>query len=271
MKYLLQILLVILCNQAISQDISGVWYGNYEKQLLIPHPTQLVVEMSISSDTLIKGASHLYYNHNKYEHYVIHGIYHQKDSTVYFKEDSVLAIRLGLMGSNCAGNYKMKLRITDSSYILEGKWRDNEKGFLNCPVSKVFLEKKFKKADSLKTNMLTTRANEIQSLIEYKLQEKDSIRIDVYDNGQIDNDIVSIYFNDSILVGNLRITDKAATFYISLRSDIKFNKIYMVSESMGEIPPCTALLVITTNKKRYEVNLSGNMSKNAAVEFFLKE
>ena len=40
---------------------------------------------------------------------------------------------------------------------------------------------------------------------------------------------------------------------------------------MGSIPPCTALMIIYIQNKRYEVYLSSNFEKNAVVEFFLKE
>lgn len=44
------------------------------------------------NDSVINGMSHLYYLNNKYEHYRISGIYHSMDLTIYFKEDSTIAV-----------------------------------------------------------------------------------------------------------------------------------------------------------------------------------
>lgn len=272
MKSLFSFFLFAISFNGLAQNLNGEWYGNYEKQFLTLPPQKVVVEIQVTNDSIITGASHLYYRNNKYEHYLIRGKYKLKDSTIYFKEDSTISVKLGFMAGNCLGNYTMKLRETDSSYILEGKWKDNHgKGIFNCPTTRVYLEKKKNIVNKTTPSPFLNRTNEVQSIVEYKSAEGDSIRIDVYDNGEIDNDIISLYFNNEPVIQNLKISDKPKTFYLSLDPSLKFNKIYMVAESLGEIPPCTALLIVTTKLKRYEVNLSGNMSKNAALEFFLKE
>jgi hypothetical protein len=75
-----------------------------------------------------------------------------------------------------------------------------------------------------------------------------------------------------LLINKKLITDKALTFYVSLNKKINpISHLRLVAESLGNIPPCTALMVVTTKKKRYEVRLSSNFSKNASVELFLKE
>src|SRR4051812_41206357 len=118
-----------------SQDISGIWEGNYGKNLLTPQPQKLLVEINIYNDSLIRGISHLYYRNNKYEHYFIKGIFRKRDSSFVFNEDSTLSVKLGWLASNCLGTYKTKLRITDSSMRQEGKWRDKE--FFGCPTTSV--------------------------------------------------------------------------------------------------------------------------------------
>ena len=45
----------------------------------------------------------------------------------------------------------------------------------------------------------------------------------------------------------------------------------MQAENLGSIPPNTALMIIKTRKKRYEVRLSSDHNKTAAVEFVLTE
>ncbi|GAB2819459.1 hypothetical protein GCM10027043_20030 [Ferruginibacter profundus] len=119
---------------------------------------------------------------------------------------------------------------------------------------------------------IAQRETDVQSLIEIAPADKDSIKVDVYDNGEIDGDSVSVYEEHMIRVNKKMITAKPITFYVSLDKNVNpIAHLRLVAESLGSIPPCTALMVITTKSKRYEVRLSSNFSKNATVEFFLKE
>lgn len=119
---------------------------------------------------------------------------------------------------------------------------------------------------------LFQRETDVQSLLEIAPEEKDSIKVEVYDNGEIDGDSVSVYEEQVLRINKKLITAKPITFYVSL--DKKANPIAhlrLVAESLGSIPPCTALMIVTTRSKRYEVRLSSNFKKNATLELFLKE
>ena len=285
-RTLLSVFLAFTASLSHGQNISGTWTGNYSKNLLAGNPKQLVVELHLYNDSLITGASHLYYNNNRYEHYKLTGVFHKKDSTVYFKEDSTIAVKLGLFISNCLGNYTMKLSFTDSSMLLTGKWKDNSRKFLHCPTTGAWLVRPIdrvkKKIPVTKTDTVLTaapvaadrnleRTPDIQSAVEIKKAEADSITVSLYDNGEIDHDSVSLYFNDSLIVLKKMISTKPITVRIALDRNIPINKLKLAAESIGEIPPCTALMIITTPTRRYEVNLSSSFSKNAVVDFFLKE
>jgi hypothetical protein len=119
---------------------------------------------------------------------------------------------------------------------------------------------------------IAQRETDVQSLIEVAPADKDSIKVDVYDNGEIDGDSVSVYEEQVQRINKRMITAKPITFYISLDKNINpIAHLRLVAESLGAIPPCTALMIVTTKSKRYEVRLSSNFNKNATVELFLKE
>ena len=99
-----------ISNCIFSQNISGTWVGNYEKALFAATPDKLVVEIFIYNDSLVTGASHLYYKNNTYEHYKIKGYYNRSTSTIHFSEDSTIAVKLEPFIDNCLGNYTMKLK-----------------------------------------------------------------------------------------------------------------------------------------------------------------
>jgi len=258
-----------------AQDISGVWVGNYERTLLMQQPEKLVVEIYLYNDSLITGVSHLYYHDNEYEHYKIYGVYNRAKSTIYFSEDSTIEVKLGFMDTNCMGNYYMNLKRTDSSLTLKGRWSDNNPRLFGCPTTGVWLRKDLtpdQKQSTFKTqDKNLKRSSDIQSLIEISDKETDSIEISIFDNGVIDNDSISLYLNDSLLIHKKMISNKPVSLFISLDKKIPLNKIKLSAENLGSIPPCTAFMTIKTRKKRYEVSLSSSFSSNAVVEFFLKE
>jgi len=258
-----------------AQDISGVWVGNYKPSFFTATPEKLVVEISIYNDSLITGASHLYYKHQQYEHYKIYGVYKKQESIIYFSEDSTIAVKLGPMDENCPGRYTMKLTSTGNLLEMTGKWEDNSVSIFQCPPSGVWLEKKsnekIKQTNSTPKDKRLERISDIQSLVEISSIEKDSILIELYDNGIVDNDSASIYLDDSLLLYKQFVSGKPVSLYVSLDKQRPISKLKLVAENLGSIPPCTVLMIISIKKKRYEVNLSSNFNSNAVVEFFLKE
>ncbi len=275
LKKMLLFIFVLVVGFAQAQEISGIWTGNYDKQLLIPHPQKVVTELFLYNDSLITGTTHLYYRNGNYEHYKITGVFHKADSSVFFKEDSTIAVSFK---DYSTGNYTMKLSVRENNMNLTGKWRDNTKGIFRTPASGVFFSKEINRVVAPKDSSLNTKVDDvllrntnIQSLIEIKAGERDSIKIEIYDNGIIDGDSVSVYYNDSLVLHKKAISVKPLVFYLQVKKDDPISKLKLIAESLGSIPPCTALMVVTTKLKRYDVHLSGNFTENAVVEFFQKE
>ena len=119
---------------------------------------------------------------------------------------------------------------------------------------------------------ITRRETDVQSLLEIGPEEKDSIKVEVYDNGEIDGDTVSVYEGQILRIDKKMIRLKPLVFYVSLNKKVNpITHLRLVAESLGSLPPCTALMIVTTKTKRYEVHLSSNFNKNATLELFLKE
>jgi hypothetical protein len=258
-----------------AQDISGVWVGNYRPILFASTPEKLVVEIFVYDDSLITGASHLYYKNDQYEHYKIYGRFKKKESVIYFSEDSTIAVKLGIWDKNCLGNYTMKLTSAGNMLEMRGRWEDNSTALFGCQSTGVWLQKEvdkdIKQPISKPVDKNLERKSDIQSLVEISNAEKDSILVELYDNGIIDNDSASLYLDDSMLLHKQFVSNKPISLYISLVKQRPLSKLKLAAESLGSIPPCTALMIITTKKKRYEVNVSSNFDSNGVVEFFLKE
>jgi len=278
MRYVYILIFLLASMHLDAQDMTGKWVGNYHYNFLSSIPDKLVVEIYIHNDSVVSGTSHLYHGRDKYEHYTIHGVYHKDDSTIYFKEDSTIGVQLAFGASNVLGNYTMKLTVKDTMMYLNGRWKENNEGLglMNC---KVWLVKPLppkpklqdgETAQYVKDEKLN-RAVNVQKLIEIDQTEKDSIKIMLVDNGQIDGDVVSVYMNDSVLLSNLSLTGKSQVFWVSVSKDMPTCRIAMIAESQGSIPPCTARMTVVTKKKFYDVDISSDAKSSGTLQLFLKE
>jgi hypothetical protein len=115
---------------------------------------------------------------------------------------------------------------------------------------------------------LATRANPIVKRIE---TEAGNIQVDLYDNGEIDGDTVSIYHNNTLLVARARLSQKPVSFRIAVDPAKPYHELVMVANNLGTIPPNTSLMIVRAGTKRYEVFISSTEQKNAKVVFELKE
>jgi hypothetical protein len=115
--------------------------------------------------------------------------------------------------------------------------------------------------------ILKTRENALVRKIETEAGE---IKMDIYDNGDIDGDTISIYHNNKLIRSHMRLSQKPISVTIGVSPSESHHEIIMVAENLGSIPPNTSVMIITTPRNRYEVFISSSEQKNAKVVFELK-
>lgn len=116
--------------------------------------------------------------------------------------------------------------------------------------------------------VLKTRENALVKKIE---TEAGQIKIELYDNGEIDGDTVSIYHNNALVKSHMRLSQKPISISITVDPAQPHHEMIMVAENLGSIPPNTSVMIITTASNRYEVFISSSEQKNAKVVFDLKK
>jgi hypothetical protein len=121
-----------------------------------------------------------------------------------------------------------------------------------------------KKIPSIIPKVLTSRANELVRTIKVNTAD---IQLNIYDDGAIDNDTVSVYFDKKLIVSNARLTDQAIVVNIHLDETSDTHELVMVAENEGDIPPNTSLMIVKAGKKEYEVRIVSTEQKNAVVIF----
>ncbi len=89
--------------------------------------------------------------------------------------------------------------------------------------------------------------------------------IDLYDNGTIDGDIVTLLVNDRIVSQHQKLGITPISITIKKEDLGDSTMVIIQAENLGDIPPNTALMLITVKGKRYDLNISSNLQKRAAV------
>lgn len=115
---------------------------------------------------------------------------------------------------------------------------------------------------------IVNRSNPVVKEIEITATE---MLINLYDNGEIDGDTVSVYHNNELIVTHAGLSEKAISFHITIDEQHPHHELVMVADNLGSIPPNTSLMVITAMDKRYEIFISSSEQKNAKVVINLKE
>lgn len=110
----------------------------------------------------------------------------------------------------------------------------------------------------------TKRSNELLKTIEI---DNASFTVDLYDNGEIDGDSISLFFNGDLILSHKRLSDKALRLKLEVDKDKELNELIMYAENLGTIPPNTALMVVNDGDNRYEVRISSDLQKSGAIRF----
>lgn len=114
------------------------------------------------------------------------------------------------------------------------------------------------------TTKLNMRSKQVIKTVEV---EANSFRVDLYDNGQIDGDTISVFYNGKLMVSRQRLSTEPISIQITLDPNKEDNELVMFAENLGTIPPNTALMIVTVAGKRYEVNISSSEQTSGTVRF----
>lgn len=138
----------------------------------------------------------------------------------------------------------------------------------NTPKPNLSVSEENKKVVSEKSKeKLTKRNYQIIKTIEVS---DDKFKVEIYDNGQVDGDTVSIFLNEKLLVPARMLTAKPITLEIKINENEDTYDLIMYAESMGTIPPNTALMIVTTANNRYEINITSTEQTSGVIRFKVK-
>ena len=107
-----------------------------------------------------------------------------------------------------------------------------------------------------------SRINVVQQTVYFT---SDSLKISLYDNGEVDGDTVSVLMNGKIIMAKEGLSTNAVRKTIYAGHETDSIELVMYAENLGSIAPNTGLLVVHDGKSIYEIRFSGDLKKNSSI------
>ena len=242
---------------AASQNLNGVWRGTLTQG---PGGCFRVynIELNIKSDgSKLNGASYHYSDVTNYVKEDFGGSYNSTNKTLTINELKVLTFHVPPDCIPCIKQYSLAYEKQDNKEVLTGDWGGvTMNNYASCPPGKITLSR--------------VAESDFEHIKEIKV-DTGKIRLDFYDNAQVDGDIITVLLNNLPLASNQKLTSKPITLEIKVDLNNREQEVTMVAENLGDIPPNTALLIITAGDKRYQLYLTSTEKKNAQVRFIYEK
>ena len=280
----MRVIIIYLCLlfslAANAQNLTGIWRGKRTQVAGGCFPEySLELQITYSGNNLL-GRAYNYYDKEQYTKILFSGKYNPNTKRMVIIESAVLTYNIPASCIPCIKTYDLTWSLNSIEEALDGTWKGHEMGNATaCPPGNIHLTRQKESIFPIEIDQdeqlrSLQAAMDIQSrkkeIVQEIVLEQPEIKIELYDNAEIDDDTVSIFLNNTLLLHKKRLTDKPITLTITAFPNTDY-ELMMYAENLGKIPPNTSLMVITAGKQRFEARLSSNEEKNAVVKFRLKE
>lgn len=246
------VLLCFVCGTTAAQDVNGFWKGTLTMTGGCFPVNNIELQIHVSGNT-ITGDSYHYLDVDNYVKKKFQGTYNPALKQVVLNEGLVTTFKIPAHCKPCIKNYTLVYSKNGNEETLSGSWDGK---IMNTD------------ADCYPGTITLYRIKEsaFKDVPEVAV-DTGTIRLDFYDNGEIDGDSITVLVNNKVLLSHQRLTATPITSYIRIDLQNTFQEIEMVAENLGSIPPNTAMLIITAGEKRYRLFLTSTEQKSAKVRF----
>lgn len=213
---------------------------------------QRELQVNISNNE-VSGICYHYSDFSNYVKKNYDGIYNAATKTINIQERRVMTFHIPQDCTPCIRFFSLTYSKQDKQETLSGDWGGVVmNGTLACTPGKIVLHR-----------IVESDFNHIR---EIKV-DTGMLKLDFYDNAEIDGDSISVTVNNKTVVSNQRLGVRPVSVDVKVSLDAPEQEVTMIGENLGTIPPNTALLIVTAGNKRYQLFLASNGKKNAQVRF----
>lgn len=265
---LFALLLFLFCGRA--QEINGFWKGRLVMEPGGCFPVYNIEFQLQISGKKITGTSYHYSDTTNYVKEEFEGVYDSSAKTLNMEEQKVSVFHIPPDCIPCIKKYTLTYHADGKEEQLRGSWTGRMMDNKNtCPPGTIVMTRIQKSA--FKPEVAPPLIERKNELVREIYVDTGTIKLDFYDNGQIDGDTISVYINNSPVLSQKMLTAKPLTIYVTIDLLKTQQEVIMVGENLGSIPPNTALMMVNTGDKRYQLYLSSDEKKNALVRFIYRK
>lgn len=296
-QFLFTLIYLLIIVSASAQDLTGYWQGQFRTDQRRNGASQSFFMNMVLKQTGKKvkgrfGNAPLDFPNSPQVVFEISGIIGKNDKIpTRLMRDRILFTRL----PDEVAEYFLELDDikyvkNDTMEVLYGNWTPNGLVPLRSDgAAGSFWVRKLIRNDSLlkmptildstityPSNIIVTKKHDALLIPEQMAKRKNteeghiivntkSIILNVYDNGIVDGDSVSVFLNGKLLLSHQQISEKPIVLNIELDETVTRNEIVLFAENLGSTPPNTALIIIKAGDKRYELFSKANLEENAVL------
>lgn len=272
-------LLLMLCVSATAQDINGIWKG---KLVMAPGGCFPVYNIELQlqvAGSRVTGTAYHFSDSLNYVRENFEGTFQKDSNLLLIQETGIVTFKIREDCVPCIKSYRLTFHrgggnvVTDEQ--LRGGWFTPSgkaiDGKTPCEPGTIVLNRFERATFKPELKLPPTLTKRKAELVKEIKVDTGNIKVDFYDNGQIDGDTISVYANGMPVVSRKMLTTKPVT--VNVRVDLKHleQELIMVGENLGSIPPNTALMIVTAGDKRYQLYLTSDEQKNAMVRFIYEK
>jgi hypothetical protein len=272
MNRLIILILIFGCTSVHAQNLNGIWKGKLVQDPGGCFPVYNIELQILIAGTKITGFSYHYSDTSNYVKEDFEGVYNEATKELQIHELKVITFKIPRECVPCIKNYTLTYHKGGNEEQLRGKWG----GFTMtnraaCPPGTIVLTRMLTSDFKTEAKLPATLVNRKVELVKEIFVDTGTVRLDFYDNGEIDGDTISVYVNNILVVSNKMLTAKPISIYVTVDLTHTMQEVIMVGENLGSIPPNTALMIVYAGDKRYQLFLSSDEQKNAMVRFIYQK
>ena len=237
---------------AQAQDVSGYWKGTLTMTGGCFPVNHIELQVYISGSE-VWGNSYHYMDVNNYVKKKFYGSYNTATKKLVVQEGMVTTFKIPGHCSVCIKRYELQYSRDGDQELLIGGWTGKIMNTgADCTTGEIVLSR--------------IKESAFKEIPEIEV-DTGAIRLDFYDNGEIDGDSITVLVNNRVVLSHQRLTAAPITTYVKIDFQNLFQEVEMRAENLGSIPPNTAMLIITAGEKKYRLFLTSTESKSAVVRF----
>jgi hypothetical protein len=257
-----------------ADELGGIWKGTLSQGPGGCYPNYfLELQISITGDR-VTGKAYDYYDKAHFVKMNFTGRYNAQTHRMVLIEDRVLEAEIPVDCQPCVKTYDLNYTRKGTLEELTGDWKGvySDKHLI-CPPGKIRLQRAAASDFPVDVEQSDTLAG-IQSALHLQPREKEivktltvkssSIKLELYDNAEIDHDTVTVLVNNKVLLYRQMLTDRPLTVNFNAFANLPY-EVVMYADNLGDIPPNTALMMITSGDQKFEVFLSSTETRSATV------